>query len=59
VVPVDTEDGKKAIALYGWEKAGHGLVTLKTTGESLGNLPGHNYGKDEIKVEIEKLLNES
>ena len=54
--PVDSDEGRKAIETYGWEGPGHGLVTFKTTGEALGNLPGHSYGKAEIKTEIDRLL---
>lgn len=56
ITPIDSDEGRKAIETYGWAGPGHGLVTFKTSGEALGNLPGHNFGKTEIKAEIERLL---
>ena len=53
---VNTDEGREAVQRYGWADARHGLVTLTPDGEMVGNLPGHRYGKAEVKAKIEELL---
>jgi len=53
---VNTDEGKAAVEKYGWQDPKHGLVTLSPVGEMVGTLPGHTYGKDEIRAKVEALL---
>ena len=56
VEDVNTEEGQAAVEKYGWQDPKHGLVTLKPDGTMVGTLPGHRYGKDEIREKVEELL---
>ena len=56
ILDVNTEEGKAAVAKYGWEEARHGLVTLKPDGTMVGTLPSHRYGMPEIRAKVEELL---
>lgn len=55
-VPVTTEEGQAAVQKYGWQQAQHGLVTLSPDGKMVGTIPGHRYGKKEIRAKVEELL---
>jgi len=56
ILDVNTEDGQAAVEKYGWESPLHGLVTLSPDGAMVGTLPGHTYGKPEIRAKVEELL---
>ena len=56
VLPATGEEGLEARKSYGWHDELHGLVTLRPDGARVGDLPGHQFGKDEIKQKIEELL---
>lgn len=46
VLPASSELGQEAVARHGW-KARHGLEIVRGN-RAVGNLDGHNYGRDEI-----------
>lgn len=44
------------IELYGFTEQLHGLVALDPSGAPVAKLPGHMFGKDEIREAIEATL---
>ncbi len=56
IVDVNTEEGQAAVVKYGWQEPLHGLVTLSPDGTMVGTIPGHRYGKPEIRTKVEELL---
>jgi len=52
VLPASSELGQEALSRHGW-KARHGLEIVQG-GRALGNLDGHNYGRDEIVALLRK-----
>ena len=56
VVEAFSEEGKAAQVKYGFGEQLHGTVGIGPGGETLFVLPGHQYGRDEIVAEIDKIL---
>ena len=56
IVDVNSDEGQAAVKEYGWTEPRHGLVTLRPDGSMVGTLPGHRYGKAEIKAKVDELL---
>jgi hypothetical protein len=44
------------IESFGFTALRHGLVTFSASGEAVGKLPGHDYGRTEIVEAIEAAL---
>lgn len=53
---VNTEAGQAALERHAWGDKRHGLVVLDAAGEPVDHLPGHDYGKDEIRAKVEAVL---
>lgn len=56
VIGISTDRGSVANRTYDWKGQGHGLVILDGSGELLEVIPGHSYGRDEIKAAFDKHL---
>ena len=48
-----SEAGIEAAVKYDFGKSRHGIVGLDADGERVFRFPGHFYGKDDIKEELE------
>jgi len=59
VVPQSEGKLPAAVEEYGFGDARHGLVTFGPDGETVGTIPGHRYGRDEIVVKVGELLDAS
>jgi hypothetical protein len=49
-------EGRAATERNGWKDALHGLEVLAPDGRVVDHLPGHAYGREEIRARIEALL---
>lgn len=49
-------EGKAAMKRNGWESVHHGLEAVAKDGTVVGNLPGHNYGPEKVRAQVEALL---
>ena len=57
VIPAEeTAQRKEEIDSYGFTALKHGLVAFSSGGEVVAKLPGHAYGKEEIRAVAEQLL---
>ncbi|MFT4541280.1 MAG: hypothetical protein ACI835_003741 [Planctomycetota bacterium] len=52
----ETAKATKDLEAYGFAEARHGLVAFDEAGEAAVKLPGHQFGKDEIKAAIDQVL---
>ncbi len=59
VVPAEeTMRSQAAIEEYGFTAQKHGLVVFSGSGEPRAKLPGHQFGKEEIRAAIDEVLAE-
>jgi hypothetical protein len=56
ILAATSPEGRAAAERNGWKDARHGLECLAPDGRVVGNLPGHNYGREEIRAQVEALL---
>ena len=49
-------EGRAATERNGWKVALHGLECLTPDGRVASHLPGHRYGREEIREKVEALL---
>lgn len=52
----ETAKAGKEIESFGFTDQRHGLVAFSSKGEALVKLPGHQFGKAEIKTAVETVL---
>lgn len=52
----DTAKRQDEIEEFGFTELKHGLVTFDASGEPAAKLPGHQFGKEEIRAAIETAL---
>jgi hypothetical protein len=58
IPPAETKTRTEEINGFGFEAQLHGLVAFDSEGNAVAKLPGHNFGKEEIRGAIEKVLAE-
>lgn len=58
ILSATSPEGRAATERNGWKDALHGLEALAPDGRVVGNLPGHNYGREEVLAQVEALLKE-
>ena len=59
ILPAGGEAGRAAVKRNGWDDALHGLEALAPDGRVVGNLPGHDYGREEVVAQVEALLKQT
>ena len=56
ILTATSPEGRAATERNGWKDALHGLECLTPDGRVVSHLPGHNYGREEIRAKVEALL---
>jgi hypothetical protein len=56
VLPAEGPEGKAAAERNGWKDALHGLECADPDGRVVVHLPGHAYGREEVRARVEALL---
>lgn len=56
VSPEETANSYAEIEEYGFVEMRHGLVIFDAEGEAAATMPGHNFTKDEIAANLDKVL---
>jgi hypothetical protein len=59
ILSATSPEGQAATKRNGWNDALHGLECVAPDGRVTGQLPGHDYGRDEIVVKVEDLLEQA
>ena len=59
ILSATSPEGQAATKRNGWNDALHGLEALTPDGRVTGQLPGHDYGREEIVGKVEDLLKQT
>ena len=59
ILPATSPEGEAARSRNGWNDALHGLEAVAPDGRVTGQLPGHDYGREQIVEQVEALLKAS